>query len=539
MAINTNLLVSAVMLQDYIVNKSDGFPLANGIISLYKDNARSFYKNWYYQTGTPGAYTWVALDNPMHLSSVGTIQDPHGNDVIPFFYPYEETNENIPETYYITVYSSDENGDPATLQFTRENFPFVANGLSPIATVPTLKNIIANNVYWRNAGPLDLTNILDRVIAPSQHDNYTNPDIRFLKSKIGGSDHLAFLPMNQSVSNEIAPEYYLNMKCTGATTDETQKCIQYPLSMHLKTLSNVQATLTITAQSASGNVNNYIDVYIYQYLGYGVTPSSPILKGRLTLGQTFQKQTLSFTFPSSEDLTLGTGGDDALFLQIQYPLNATFEINHTKPCVYLSQTVPDNDFQTYDEIETIINSPRTGDVRTSYNTFEPYGWVYMNDGSIGNASSSATARANIDTWPLFSLLYVNISDTYAPVSGGRTAPGNTIAAAYTDWNLNKSLTLPAVLGRALASAGNGSGLTPRTLGEIVGAETHVLTTNEMPSHDHGTQSPATDFITNGTGAGTTSGGGNIGSSATTGFTGGGQAHNIMQPTSFMNVFIKL
>jgi hypothetical protein len=147
MTINPSLLIAAPMLQDYLVDKDSGKPLSNGVVSLYKDEARSFYKNWYYQTGTPGAYTFIPLDNPLHLSNAGTIQDPNGNDVIPYYYPYQENNENIPETYYVTVYSSDRNGHRAHLQFTRENFPYNPTAISPISTNPTFRNYILNNVY--------------------------------------------------------------------------------------------------------------------------------------------------------------------------------------------------------------------------------------------------------------------------------------------------------------------------------------------------------------------------------------------------------
>ena len=104
MTINTDLLIAAPMLQDYLVDKDTGFPLANGQVSLYIDNQRSFFKNWYYQTGAPGAYTWIPLDNPLNLSSVGTIQDPNGNDVIPFYYPFDETNLNDVINNYSLLY---------------------------------------------------------------------------------------------------------------------------------------------------------------------------------------------------------------------------------------------------------------------------------------------------------------------------------------------------------------------------------------------------------------------------------------------------
>lgn len=171
----------------------------------------------------------------------------------------------------------------------------------------------------------------------------------------------------------------------------------------------------------------------------------------------------------------------------------------------------------------------TGDVRLTFKTTADTGWVMMDDGSIGSASSGASNRANADTEPLYTLLWDNVSDTYAPVSSGRGA------SAAADFAANKTLTLPAALGRALGLSGAGSGLTSRSLGEGVGAETHQLTEAEMPSHTHadlkgsgGAGTNAPDYTLNGTGNG-----GNIQS------TGGDTAHNNMQPTVFINAMVKL
>jgi hypothetical protein len=451
MAINPDLLIAAPMLQDYIVDKVLGTPLAGGIVSLFVDTARQTYKNWYYQTGTPGAYTYIPLDNPLSLSSVGTIQDPNGNDVIPFYYPFEESDENTPEAYYITVYSVDSNGNPATLQFTRENFPFTPSNVSPTATSPTFRNYIINNTYWRNIGSLNATNVLNQIIAPSQHDGYTNGDIRFLKNVTGANDAIAFSLMTEQLDNDITPEFFLGFQCNGAQAGETQKCIQYPVSLHVKQLQNVTASLVIQAQNVAGNPNNYLDLYIYQFLGTGaLSQPAPVLIKRIILNNDFQKFIVPFTFPDASTASLGAGGDDAYFIQVQYPLAVTCNINHTKPSIYLSDTVPDNDFDTYDQIGTVIDSPRTGDYRTSLNSFLPFGWVPANDGTIGNSSSSATSRANNDTWPLYNLIYTSVLDNWAPVSGGRTSPGNTTAAAYTDFTANKTITLTRNLGRVVA-----------------------------------------------------------------------------------------
>lgn len=157
----------------------------------------------------------------------------------------------------------------------------------------------------------------------------------------------------------------------------------------------------------------------------------------------------------------------------------------------------------------------TGDYRVSLRaTTTLPGWVKANDGTLGNAASGGTARANADTADLFKFLYDNFSDALCPVSGGRTTN------AATDYGLNKTITLSALMGRALVIAGTGSGLTARALGDKTGAETH--------SH------------------GAVTGGASSFASVGSGGISVAQAHNhvitadtTMQPSSFANVFIKL
>lgn len=256
----------------------------------------------------------------------------------------------------------------------------------------------------------------------------------------------------------------------------------------------------------------------------------------------------------------------------------------------------------------------TGDVTFSILTSKA-GWVLLNDGTIGNAVSGATNRANADTQALFTFIWNNILDAWCPVSGGRGA------SAAADFAANKTIQLPLIAGRSIAAAGSGSvmaqftadsssdlltlastqsfytgtavqvsnsggalpsplapattyyvinqsgttiklattlanavagaaidittngtgtqtitiTLTTRQLGEYVGEETHASTVAETANHGHGNN----DF--DGTGGIVEGGGGNpvnYGPSQTT-LVGGSQAHNNMQPTSFLNAFMKL
>lgn len=129
------------------------------------------------------------------------------------------------------------------------------------------------------------------------------------------------------------------------------------------------------------------------------------------------------------------------------------------------------------------------------------------------------------------------------------------------WNLigysfggsGATFDLPDLRGRVPGMIGQGDGLTNRTMGSYVGAETHTLTIPEMPSHTHGITDPGHThgYYNNSNNQSLEVGGSDLAdnqeilqitSSAQTGITinaaGGGLAHNNIQPTLFMaNTFI--
>jgi len=195
-------------------------------------------------------------------------------------------------------------------------------------------------------------------------------------------------------------------------------------------------------------------------------------------------------------------------------------------------------------IDSIINSVRTGYIMPGYDTVAPFGFLTMDDGTIGSAASGATSNsgrgASAESFGLYCLLWNNISNptsnAWCPVSGGLGA------TAVSDFIANKPLQLPRALGRALVGSGSGSGLTSRTLGAFLGAETVTLSITEMPAHTHPPASGQTNFATINSNQGQVpapGGGTQFGFPNETGSTGGGQPHNNMQPSSFVNYFIKL
>jgi microcystin-dependent protein len=57
-------------------------------------------------------------------------------------------------------------------------------------------------------------------------------------------------------------------------------------------------------------------------------------------------------------------------------------------------------------------------------------------------------------------------------------------SAFNLGNLTTTFTLPDYRSRSPMGAGQGSGLTKRYQGSFYGAETHTLTTDELPAHSH-------------------------------------------------------
>jgi hypothetical protein len=465
MPINPDLLIAAPMLQDLLVDKL-GIPMADGTVTCYQDNSRTTLKNWYYQSGTPGNYTYVTLPNPLTLSAAGTICDINGVDTIPFYYPYSELDESVSQPYFIVIQNQ-----AATYQITRANFPFITQSGSGNSSGTTLNNLITNNAFWRNIQPnyvnitpftsVNLSSVISLTVAPSQHDGFSMPDVLFVKNNTSATDSLTFTPFplsnSQVVANTTTPETYINHSCSGAGSSETSKYYQFPIALHVNNLANTPFTFTLQAQNIGGTSagQNVISVNLLQFTGTGTTSPAVTLVGQLNLTTQWQTYTISSIFPATSGLTLSQAEDDAFYLQLQMPLNETCSINFTKPSLYLTTNLaPANDFQTYDQVNSIISAPRTGDIRVGLSSFYPYGWVPMNDGTIGNPSSNATTYKNSDCWRLFSLLWslfqpYDSGSNSNPLAQMYTSAGSATnygASAIADWNANKALMLIRTMG---------------------------------------------------------------------------------------------
>jgi hypothetical protein len=212
-----------------------------------------------------------------------------------------------------------------------------------------------------------------------------------------------------------------------------------------------------------------------------------------------------------------------------------------------------------------ITSPATGLI--VYNTAtagaSPYnvspGYYYY-DGTIWVSMSASTIipAGSVQTFAGSSAPVGYLICDGAAIS--RTIYANLFAAIGTLYGVGNGSTtfnLPDLRGRTIIGAGQGAGLTNRTIASKGGEETHTLTVNEMPSHAHGVNDPGHNHGTyNGRDDGNISNQSGQASpgdasantngwptaAATTGISiqnnGGGAAHNVMQPCLTLNYIIK-
>lgn len=427
-------------------------------------------------------YTYRHLDpstfKPAFKDAAGMI--PYGQPIVgfgngtmpPIFWEFDPNNPT--DTYYIRVYDKEivSGGDAEFLW----DFDGLSGGGSggggTVITATNLENLVVNNIFYRNLGSQAGTPSLPTflTIAPSNNAGYVTstlnsngfpaPDITFQKNNTVNSDSLSFTDFTplgiMPLIGDITPQLFVNYTCTTNIGGETYKYIQFPIDQGVQPLSNQIVTIRFWAQYISGDPN--ISLYWRQFYGDGGgSPEQRLLVSGtpLTLNPdgNWHVYNLPSQVPDADTNTPGACGNDALFLQIQYPLGLATNINFIKPAVYLGTVAPGIDFVSNDEVDAIVNSPRTGDVRISLNSVI-LGWVIMNDGSIGSITSNATTRANIDTFPLYSLIWnlFQPNQALAPMysSANLFTPIAYGANPSTDFVAGNSISLTRALGRVMA-----------------------------------------------------------------------------------------
>lgn len=252
------------------------------------------------------------------------------------------------------------------------------------------------------------------------------------------------------------PKYYFRYECSSTPATETNTRL-YQRYTGVQTFAGQAVVVSLYAKSPTASV---VNVYLDQDFGTGGSPSTlvPTLIGQFTLTTSWERYSGTITIPSLNGKTLGTNGDDALVLRLAFPndVSATvdcvnMQIQQGSDLTAFPYEVLDNQFKELnDRIDYGIAS--TGDVKATIKTTADNGWIMMNDQTIGNVTSGAD-NVGFSLKALYSLIWSNVSATYAPIYDSAGVLSTRGADANADFNALKRLALTKTLGRIIASAG--------------------------------------------------------------------------------------
>lgn len=442
MALNPQY-ITAVSLNEVFLDKTTGLPLSAGTLTFYKDESRSDLKAIYTLSGSPGSYTYTQITNPVVLNGNGTPSDGAGNNIPIYYFPYDADGQV--ELYYVVVKAED-----GTTQFTRQARP-------NIAPSPVSKNLFYN--FVRNATFYSWSNSTDYPGIGTGSANSTAfvvDDWTYQQDDSSQTIEVSrgtFLPGDSSVPGN--PVYYLSYNNTSIGSG-VQTYNQFNQSYKsVQTLNGQDVSVSIWVNQISGTAGQ-LSVTLIQNFGTGGSPSSNITTAILVVPTlvmgAFTQYTGSGFLPSIFGKTLGTNGDDTLIASLNMPLNKVAQIGMStvqiEPGTSVSTFVEQSNNDITNRTDTISFYPTfsTGDGKITLKTVADSGWVMADDGTLGNDSSSAN-HLGIQYKALYKLLWNNISNTYAPVVGGRGAN------AEADFNAAKQIFLTKAVGRALALSG--------------------------------------------------------------------------------------
>lgn len=321
MSLDTRYMI-APSLQEIFLDKETGLPLVGGVVTYYSDNNRVLLKPIYTLSGNAPDYTYVEIPNPNTLSSIGTTTDANGNDVLPYYFPYDA--DGNPELYYITVESA-----TAVDQFTRSAYPNFASGSVTPTNAVDLTNYIPNGQFLSHTNiPATSITVAGQITEPETPIAYGG----WYFERSGGStavDIVTFIPNTSFQSNpSFSPRYSCNITCTSPDAGDEFKYLSVRFN-DVNKFADASQQYTFCFNAFATTQLQNIGAAVYK--NYGTGGSLPTITNFKNFNLTTLKTAYAYSlnFGTNSGQTIGSLNDDYLELVIQLPVGFTFNATFT------------------------------------------------------------------------------------------------------------------------------------------------------------------------------------------------------------------
>lgn len=306
----------APSLQMYFVDKDSGLPLENGQVYFYKDNDRNIEKDVFEISGVPPNYSYTVLPNPVFLSSVGTFQDGSGNDILPYYYPFDE-NGNI-ELYFIKVYDH-----AGVLQFTREGWPNTTS--DTVVSAEDVTNFVPNGQFLLHDNvPASLANGF--IVGKISQDStiIAQGGWSFERGPAStATDFVTFPRYGSYVGNPTGnPRYAVQIQTTIAGSDTRKDlALKFP-NVNTFASDTQEYNFYFEGQSTTGSDITNVQIIVRKFFGTGGSPSATteeVITTVSLLASTVSKYNISILFGTNAGKSIGTNNDDYVQIIVRLP----------------------------------------------------------------------------------------------------------------------------------------------------------------------------------------------------------------------------
>lgn len=534
---------------------AEGRPAAGGTMETWQDSTLLIPKPVFKDPAGTNEY-----QNPIPL-------DATGGTPVPMYWEDDGTSK-----YFVVV--RDINGD---IIAQIGDYPIDgAGGGTPVTQTNDIENFIINGQFhiidpgfFVDMPVSDVPDNVTITLAPgggvfeTDYNSYSfkkpivgDQGTGWAFTKQGGSGVTDTLTFVQSDIGGVPPNFpskntrnFIRYNATGAGDPITELQLRYSIP-DIRTFSGKTITVSFDCTASAGSA--LTSVSVLQDFGTGAGASATVITSEnftFPVNDWGLRQSVDISVPSISGKNIGADDNARFILAINIPPNeigTVFDITNVQmqesvsaTSDFLYKTIAQTQYELMPSIVRNVNST-TGDVKFSMAGVATYGWIVLADDNqtIGNSASGASFAGGLMR-DLFALIYVSYPDSAAPVlPGGRS--GTTYADAIADFDANKFMRFPPLLGRALAGAGVGLGLPSHLPGEFLGAETHILTEAEMPAHTHLSYAERLAVRNASETCRQVASAGNADlPPSTSGVTGGGLPHSILQPTHYLYLHIKL